>query len=359
MAVRERARNASHATPSGRPRTIARIGVGRALHQFVARYPRALSERVLAHAGLGPEQLASPDGWLNHRALIESLDLGARDGNDPAFGLSFAEQASWSDFGALSHVVFNSPTVGAALENACRYFGIHQTSARPTLEVGNSTVRFVYTLQIPGLRSHAQHSESILAMVVRICREGSGDSAWAPREIHFKHSQPAENLKAVKFFRCRIVYDQPVDAVVMSDDVLALAMQSADPDLLQPLISDADERLAKVPVDFPQQVARIVMSSLGTGDATVDYVASRVGSSPRTVQRRLRARGIAFNDLVADIRYDLSQSYLKDPSLTLTDVAFLLGYSDLSAFSRAFRRWAGRTAIAFRRDHLRKTARRS
>lgn len=345
----------------GRPTTFARAGVGRALHQFVARYPRALSERLLQHAGVGPKQLANPDEWLSHRALVEALEIGASESNDPAFGLSFAELVAWNDFGALGHVVFNSPTVGAALENTCRYFGLHQTSARPTLEVGDGAVRFVYSLHIPDLHHHAQHSESILAIVVRICREGTGNAAWTPREVHFKHSQPESNFKARQFFRCRILYDQPVDAVVMSSDDLQLTMQSADADLLPIVMRDADERLAKLPVkvDLPDQIARIVMASLSTGDATIELVAARIGSSPRTIQRRLRDRGVAFNDMVANIRYDLSRRYLSDPSLSLTDVAFLLGYSDLSAFSRAFRRWAGRTAIAFRRDQLRKKPRRS
>lgn len=345
----------------GRPTTLARAGVGHALHKFVARYPRALSERLLQHAGVGPTQLANPDDWLSHRALVETLEIGAAETHDPAFGLSFAELADWSDLGALGHVVFNSPAVGAALENTCRYFAVQQTAARPRLEVGDSAARFVYSLHIPGVRCHAQHSESILAMVVRICREGSGNPAWAPREVHVKHSPPETNTKAREFFRCRIVYEQPVDAVVMSPEDLQLAMRSADVDLLPTALRDADERLATLPVkfDFPEQVARIVLASLSTGDATIELVAARLGSSPRTVQRRLRDQGVAFNDLIAKIRYDLSRRYLGDPALTLTDVAFLLGYSDLSAFSRAFRRWAGRTAIAFRREQLRKHARRT
>jgi AraC-like DNA-binding protein len=335
--------------------TFARAGVGRALHQFLARYPRTLSERVLQHAGVGPRQLANADEWLSHRAVVEALEIAAAESDDCAFGLAFAESAPWSELGALSYVIFNSPTIGTALGNGARYFRLQQTAARPALEVSDGDARLVYTLDSPGLGCHAQHSENVLAMVMRVCREGSGNPGWTPREIHFKHSRPASTAHAQQFFRCRILYDQPVDAVVMSPDDLRVGMKSADPALLPIILRAADEQLTKVPsaYDFADHVARIVMSSLSTGGVTIEYVASRLGSSPRTIQRRLHDRGLSFNDVVANTRLELSRRYLADPSLTLTDVAFLLGYSDLSAFSRAFRRWTGRTAIEFRRDQLR------
>ena len=85
----------------GRPVTFARAGVGRALHQFLARYPRALSERLLQHAGIGPKQLANPDELLSLPSVIEALEVGAHESNDSSFGLSFGEAAPFSEFGPL------------------------------------------------------------------------------------------------------------------------------------------------------------------------------------------------------------------------------------------------------------------
>ena len=111
---------------------------------------------------------------------------------------------------------------------------------------------------------------------------------------------------------------------------------------------------ARLPFSFDvaDQVARVVLSSLSSGNVTIEHVATVLESSPRTIQRRLYERGLSFNDVVANTRLDLARRYLSDTSLTLTDVAFLLGYSDLSAFSRAFRRWTGQTAITFRRSQM-------
>jgi AraC-like DNA-binding protein len=95
-------------------------------------------------------------------------------------------------------------------------------------------------------------------------------------------------------------------------------------------------------------VRRAVIAAISTGDPTIDNVAGRLGQSVRSLQRRLQADR-SFKELVEETRLDLAQRYLADPELTLTETAFLLGYSDLSAFSRAFKRWTGKTALDVRR----------
>lgn len=334
---------------------VARAGVGCALHAFLLeRYPRDLCERLLHHAGVGPKQLQNPDEWLSYRAVVEALELAAEETGDHAFGLGLTEFASWRHMGVLGYVIRNSPTIGTAFSNAFRYFSLQQTAARPYLEVSGGDAQIVYALDLPDIASHAQHSENVLSVAVRLCREGIGNPAWQPRAIHFRHPRSASSPRAQQYFRCPILYNQPVDTMIMSPSDLRVEMRDADPQLLPILLRHADERLATVPSanDFVDHATRIVMSSLRSGEVTIEHVAMKVGMSPRTIQRRLRDRGLSFHDVVANARLALSRRYLGDPSLTLTEVAFLLGYSDLSAFSRAFRRWTGRSAIEFRRDTL-------
>jgi AraC-like DNA-binding protein len=107
--------------------------------------------------------------------------------------------------------------------------------------------------------------------------------------------------------------------------------------------------------DVAAQVARCIVESLSNSDVSIEYISACLGQSARTLQRRLGERGIRFRDMVDSIRLELSLRYLGDSSLSLTDIALRLGYSDLSAFSRAFRRWAGCSAIEFRQQERRKT----
>src|SRR5262249_31928423 len=152
------------------PMTFARAGVGHALHEFLARYPRTLSERVLQQAGIGPKQLANADELISHRALVESLELAAAETNDPAFGLSVAASAAWQHIRPLAQVVFNSPTLGAGLSNACRYITVQQNAARPTIDLSDGSANLLYNVEVPGGTCHAQHSENVVGMVMRICR---------------------------------------------------------------------------------------------------------------------------------------------------------------------------------------------
>ncbi len=333
------------------PVPCARAGFSRTFHHYLSRYPRDLRERVLSHAGIGTRELANPDSWIAFRTFAESLEMVATESREPGFGIVLTETVAWRDIGTLGYVIFNSPTVGTALGNACRYFALQQTAARPSLEVTDGAARLAYHLEVPGLTSHAQHSQTVLTAAVRICREGMGDPGWTPLEVHFKHSRPESTAEARRFFGCTLRFDQPEDAVVIAPAHLRAPMRSADPELLPIMLRHADERLAAVPKgqDFAAHVTSIVMSLMRTGDATIEQVAMRLGSSPRTIQRRLQDRGLSFHDVVANARLEVSCRYLKDPSLTMTDVAFLLGYSDLSAFSRAFRRWTGVSATEYRR----------
>jgi AraC-like DNA-binding protein len=104
--------------------------------------------------------------------------------------------------------------------------------------------------------------------------------------------------------------------------------------------------------DFANTVRSVVIGALAAGDATIEHAAVRLGLGTRSIQRRLQATGTSFSQVVEDARRELARRYLGDPAITITEAAFLLGYSELSAFSRAFRRWTGQTAADFRRDSL-------
>jgi AraC-like DNA-binding protein len=130
-------------------------------------------------------------------------------------------------------------------------------------------------------------------------------------------------------------------------------MPRADGGLLGILIEYANDALSNTGDRDPflDQVKRVVMASLRSGEVSIEHIAQQLGTSARTIQRWLQDSGYSFKDLVAQTRISLSRRYLEDASMSLTDAAYLLGYSDLSAFSRAFRRWTGQSAREFRRQH--------
>ncbi|MGA9526123.1 MAG: helix-turn-helix transcriptional regulator, partial [Myxococcaceae bacterium] len=110
--------------------------------------------------------------------------------------------------------------------------------------------------------------------------------------------------------------------------------------------------LARLPKadDFVLQVRQRVTSALSGGEPTLEAIASQLAITPRTLQRRLKEHGTTYQLLLEELRRELALRYLRDHGLEISEVAFLLGFSEPSAFHRAFRRWTGTTPLSFRRQ---------
>ncbi|HUQ05960.1 MAG TPA: AraC family transcriptional regulator [Kofleriaceae bacterium] len=333
---------------------VMRAGVMRGLRRHLAAYAGVSADGLLRDAGIRRDAGQDPDVRLHGRRVIELLQRAARETGDAAFALRYAEQLSWQDLGVLAHVVLHSSTLGTALTHACRYLAVQQTVGRATLEVVRGTARLTYTVIDASVGDHAQHSESVLALTVRLVREGLGDEAWAPRAVSFRHRAPAHLDVHRRFFRAPLRFGAPHDGLVLGAAELRLPFRTADPTLLPTLLRHADDVLARgtrgTRGDVLADVRREVIEALGRGDVSIETVAAALGVAPRSLQRRLHEHELSFKDVVAEARLALARRYLGDPDLSLTDAAFLLGYSDLSAFSRAFRRWTGTSPQTARRS---------
>jgi len=327
-----------------------RAGIVRSFVQFAARYPELSLDAMLREAAIGTAQVSKPDGWISVRRTAAVLDAAAIKTNNAALGMTFAAQLPWRDVGVLGYVVLNSPTVGAALANGSRYFALLSTGAGTQLIVEGDDAYLRYAMHDPAVVRHAQNTEMVFAVYLRAIRDGIGDPRWAPRAIHFKHDKPKNSSTQSSFFSCPLLYGQSEDAIIVEPDELRRPMRRADAGLLPILVEQANACLpAHLHRDVHDHARRIVASSLRSGDVSIEHVATQLGTSARTLQRRLQDRGGSFKQLVADTRLALARDYLADHALSLTDAAYLLGYSELSAFSRAFRRWTGESALAFRR----------
>ena len=330
---------------------FVRAGVVRSIGAFLSNYPGIAVDRLLARAGIGPAELADPDALLSFRAWVGLFEEAAEETGDQAIGLGYAEQLPWKDLGVLAYVSFHSPTLGAAYANGSRYFAVQQTAGRPALEVNGDEASLSYAIDDDTITAHGQHSEALLFLFVRVGRDGAR-ADFTPREVRFRHRAPERDVqhRIAKAFRCPVTWSQQRDEMVMNAADLRLPLRDADPGLLPILMRHADECLAKMPSadDFVGNVRRLVVANLSSDEVAIEDIAARVGLSARSLQRRLQESGSSFKDVVDEARLALARRYLEDPKLTLTEAAYLLGYSELSAFSRAFRRWTGTTAAAYR-----------
>ncbi len=295
--------------------------------------------------GLREDDLTPGDRLIELRAAVALYETCARLSGDDHFGLHLGASGGHGLLGDLSYAVRHAPTVGAALRNLVRFVGVVSPGIGVALVVDGGEVRLTYDVPDPAVWPRRQDVEASAASVVRLLRAMLGEG-WAPRAVHFEHAAPADRAPYAKVLGGAVRFAQPGNAIVLDAAALDTPVGEADPHLLQIVERHLSAALAEAPRTpdadpLVQSVREEVERALPSGDLGIDAVARRLCVSPRTLQRRLGERGVGFRELVDEVRRGLALRHLRGGDGALTELAFRLGYSELSAFDRAFRRWTG------------------
>ncbi|MFL6212159.1 MAG: AraC family transcriptional regulator [Pyrinomonadaceae bacterium] len=328
--------------PTIQVRSVVKI-LDAAAHAGVA--PQALCRAV----GLDPDLIADPDNRIPFAQLVALYEHAAQLTGDDAFGLHVGERTSPTLFDVLGYVVINSPTLGAALDRLVRYHAIWTDGAIFTLTEAGAQVWLSYDY-VAGVATPRRHDcEMTLAINVVFTRRLISID-WQPRVVSFQHPQPADIAEHKRIFRAPVHFNQPRNELVLDRALLALPIARADAGLYALLDRHAQELLARLPQrdDTTAQVRRLLNNALSGGDPNITAIARQLGLSARTLQRKLRTEGTAYQDVLDDMRRELAQRYLRERDMAVCEVAYLLGFSGPSAFHRAFRRWTGVTPKEFR-----------
>ena len=310
--------------------------------------------RVLGSLGLDRTRLVNAHGFMPSADFGRLLDEAADVTGDDCFGLHFGARFDPRNVGPLAYVILHSPTVGVALANAGRYIRVHNTGATVAYEREPPLAYLRHSFVNVPAEFRRQHAEYSLAVGLRTVRLLAG-SAWAPLEVQFEHKAPTDTSAHVEVFGAPVTFGCPANAFVLDLDFAERAIPAADARLYPILTQFLDDMLQAMPPEdvFLASVRRTVSDALRHGPPDLTEVGRAMAIGTRTLQRRLTEAGVDFKTLVDDTRRRLALRYLADPKNTLTEVAYLLGYSEASAFNRAFRRWTGSTPRQHRRGKLR------
>lgn len=305
---------------------------------------------VLEAVGLDPGVLLQPEGAIAVSLFARILEETARITGDECFGLHFGESYNPKNIGPLAYVILNSPTVGVGIENTARYLQIHNEAAQASLVFERDRAYLRFSPDQFMIHVSRQHSEYAMAVAVNTARLMVG-SQWAPLEVHFMHPLAAATSEHIRVFRAPIVFGCPANALVMESEFLGRQVPAADPQLYSILKGYLERTLSELPreEELPSSVRRVIAEAVRNGGPKLSQVAKEIAMSPRSLQRRLNDYGLDFKKLVDDTRRRLALKHLKDHRDSLTQIAFMLGYSDLSAFNRAFKRWTGTAPLEYRR----------
>lgn len=309
--------------------------------------PRELYRAV----NFDPALLDDPDNRIPFSQFVAFYEQGARLTGDDAFGLHIGERVEPELFDVLGYVVINSPTFGEALNRLIRYHPIWSDGAFYNLDISGSQARLTYE-HLDGIIDERRHDcEMTLSIFVSFARRGTGVD-WTPHEVSFRHAKPQSIVEHQRIFRSPVRFDSPVNELIFDSSLLALKMMKADPGLCVILDRHAQELLSKRPRadGLINQVRQLLGEALNVGDETrIETISRKLGISVRTLQRKLKEEGKSHQDLLDEMRSDLSKRFLQEPKLAICEVAYLLGFSEPSAFHRAFRRWTGITPKEFRK----------
>lgn len=300
------------------------------------------AERVLSVSGIDPELLQHPTLSLALPNYCQVLEEAARQSGCDNFGLYYGQQFKPQALGLLGYIGLCSATAEQALINFARAFPLHQRNSLIRLVEDGECYRFDYQVRHGAILCRRQDAELTLGMALNLIRHVFG-SQWAPRAVHFEHPRPEHWHEHCKIFDAPVYFEQPCNSLLIPKRGLTRAMPEHDPVLLL-VMQDSLRQLSLAGRNEPNIVddARAqIRQRLLLGEPVLEDIAEQMGMSSWSLQRRLREQNLSFSALVDKQRRDLATFYMRQQQLPISELAPLLGYSEVSAFSRAFRRWFG------------------
>ncbi len=308
---------------------------------------------LLSAAGVDPSALADPDAYLTRAKEIRLWDEAVRLTGDQDFGIHLAEWAvqNPSDhFDVLSFAARSSPTLAGHYRMAGRHVRLVHEGVYLSLEEEGDVACLVHGHSVEQIGPR-HPVEGMLALTLLHARLAVGDDL-APRSVRFTHPRPARVDEHERIFRAPVHHGCQRNELVFERVVMGRAQRSAEPRLMQILERQLESILSRLPESRSCQddVKRCIMDKLPEREPVVAEVAAKLRMSPRSLQRRLRSEGTSFAAVLSELRRDQALRYLQEGQLSIGEVAFLLGFLDVTAFHRAFKRWTGSTPAQHRRS---------
>lgn len=301
---------------------------------------------VFAAAGLSEKYGNDPLQRVPVSRMTRLFALCVAATGDAYFGLTVAEMVQVTSLHALGHSMMSSRTLmdfGRRLE---RYFRLLSEVAITRLEVTDDGVAIVTTDRVA---TCAETQDSWLAFLVRFVRMLAGDGV-DPVRVELMHAVPAGGPGPYEaYFRCPVGFGSADNVLHFRRADFERPLDGNSPDLAlmhDQIAADYVSRLDHS--DVVTHVRLKIIARLDSEECDRDTIARDLGMAPATLARRLTERGSSYQDILDGTRRDLALGYLQQAHVSVTEVAFRLGFTDLSNFTRAFKRWTGQSPSAFR-----------
>lgn len=338
--------------------TTMTVYATRSILQFAARHG-ANVEEICATAGLDPALLQMPDQWISGSVHLAVWREVVKQTGNQSIGLQLGETFNLGGFGIPGYVLLNCQTLGEAFEKIARYTRLFCQIAQIQVSVSDGMVFFdcdCGAARVGGcpfgccpcgeLRYLVECTFVSLLMATKALTGRSLRlvAAW------FQYMPPASTAEYDRIFQTGLRFSMPMNRLVFDANCLNWPILSSNSSLLTLFEQQAEAMLSEMNQrqGYTQKVIQVIIQQLKGELPTIDAIASQLAISTRQLQRELQTEGTSFQKLLDKTRQDLALRYLKDPTIPIHDIAFLTGFSEPSAFNRAFKRWTGKPPRRYR-----------
>lgn len=319
--------------------------------------------KVLSHVSAGVETRdllqdlgLNPDGPVDPKLMVPSngfydffASLAARDPDGLTLSLRIGATMKSNEYGAFGLAWKSAPNLRGSYIRSERYGHVLGSAETYSLEQSNDGWFFSLDKAGDGRLGMLLSNEASMSAVDVISKEVSA-ACFMPLAVYFKHAPRGDTSIYEQHFGCPVYFETDRDALLVSQDSMDAPNRLGDETIASFFDRHLEQELAALTNDdgLEQNVRQAVANVLSEGVPTLSSIASELGIGPRTLQRRFSENGHSFQSVVDSARHDLARQLLRETEYSLAEIAFLTGFSEQSGFSRAFKRWAGKTPRSYR-----------
>jgi AraC-like DNA-binding protein len=308
---------------------------------------------AFAHVGLTPDILKGDKKNQNieYRRFLDLLNYCAEITGRKDFGNLLSYYQDMTVIGLPGRAMYEAPTFRTALEDLIDFFHLHMNGMRVGFQEHGRISLITLEIVMPFSPAYRQQVELSLGIGLRFIRRLLGQD-WCPKEAYFEHSKDSGSASTQALFRCPVNYGHEFNGYTFDSSALDLLREQFNSREHQILYDYLCLQTRTVKRDFLLDVREQLIHAMRRGDTSIDIVSDALGLQRRTLQRRLDKRGFHYRELLEHTRMDLAHRYLTVVQIPITQISDILGYADLSSFSRSFRRFFGVSPRTWRKQNV-------
>lgn len=302
---------------------------------------------LFREAGIDPEAIFDSRARIDYGAFDRLFQQAIKLSGDPFFGLRQQQYFRPAHLGALGFAWLASTSIRTAFQRMSRYSHMISEALSVSLEDDGSHLTVTFKANRPSLNESVRE-DAQLAMATNCCRVIAGDRFRAA-QVHFTQPEPADTSYHYELFRCPIRFNAAATAMLIPVAVADQRLTGSNDELARLNEHIVVKYLAYTDKkDIVNRVKAAIIDGLGSGRVAESRIADTLHMTPRNLHRKLLREDTSFKLILNELRKDLAQQYIRDRSITLTEISFMLGFSEMSSFSRAYKNWTGATPSAAR-----------